>query len=145
MQIYMSFMTIVSWFLKCLRALLPSPPVWPLAICLNSWTYHSRFLGNTSLYSIKPCLHPCHIHSWVLFLLWLHLFILYEVPLISSSLLGTYQSGEFIFQCSIFLPFITVHGVLKVIIKTMLHINCKYVSGRRKLHETKCSSTILLH
>ena len=34
-------------------------------------------------------------------------------PLISSSILGTYQPGEFIFQCSIFLLFHTVHGVLK--------------------------------
>ena len=57
-----------------------------------------------------------HIHSWVLFLLWLRLFILSGVisPLISSSiLLGTYWPGEFIFQCPIFLPFHTVHGVLK--------------------------------
>ena len=56
-----------------------------------------------------------HIHNWVLFLLWLHLFILSGVmsSLISSSILGTYRPGEFIFQCSIFLPFHTVDGVLK--------------------------------
>ena len=56
-----------------------------------------------------------HIHNWVLFLLWLRLFILSGVvsPLISSSILGTYWPGEFIFQCPIFLPFHTVHGVLK--------------------------------
>ena len=56
-----------------------------------------------------------HIHSWVLFLLWLHPFILSGViyPLISSSILGTYQSGEFLFQYPIILPFHTVHGVLK--------------------------------
>ena len=56
-----------------------------------------------------------HIHNWVLFLLWLHPFILFGVisPLISSSILGTYWPEEFIFQCSIFLPFHTVHGVLK--------------------------------
>ena len=56
-----------------------------------------------------------HIHNWVLFLLWLHLFILSGVisPLISSSILGTYQPGAFIFQCPIFLPFHTVHGILK--------------------------------
>ena len=56
-----------------------------------------------------------HNHSWVLFLLWLHPFILSGVisPLISSSILGTYQPGEFTFQCPIFLPFHTVHGVLK--------------------------------
>ena len=50
-----------------------------------------------------------------LFLIWLHSFILSGVisPLISSSILGTYRPGEFIFQCPIFLPFHTVHGVLK--------------------------------
>ena len=56
-----------------------------------------------------------HIHNWVLFLLWLHPFILSGVisPLISSSILGTYRPGEFIFQYPIFSPFCTVHGVLK--------------------------------
>ena len=64
-----------------------------------------------------------HIHNWVfflllfvcLFLLCLYLFILSGVisPLFSSSILGTYPLGEFIFQCPIFLPFHTVHGVLK--------------------------------
>ena len=46
------------------------------------------------------------IHNWVLFLLWFCLFILSGVIsplisrsiLISSSILGTYQPGEFIFQ-----------------------------------------------
>ena len=57
-----------------------------------------------------------HIHSWVLFLLWLHPFILSGVisPLISSSILGTYRPGEFLFQYLIILLFHTVHGVLKV-------------------------------
>ena len=56
-----------------------------------------------------------HIHSWLLFLLWDHLFSLFGVisPLISSSIVGTHRSGEFIFQCPVFLPFHTVHGVLK--------------------------------
>ena len=58
---------------------------------------------------------PVTSHNWVLFFLWLSLFILSGVtsPLISSSILGTYPPGEFIFQCHIFLPFHTVHGVLK--------------------------------
>ena len=45
-----------------------------------------------------------HIHNWVLFSLLLRLFILSGVisPLISSSILGTYSPGEFIFQCHIF-------------------------------------------
>ena len=51
------------------------------------------------------------IHICVLFLLWLHLFIVSGVisRLISSSILGTYLPGEFIFQCPIFLPFHTFH------------------------------------
>ena len=57
--------------------------------------------------------HHSHPQLVVVFL-WFHPFILSGVisPLISSSILGTYQTGEFIFQCSIFLPFNTVHGVL---------------------------------
>ena len=41
-----------------------------------------------------------HTHNWVLFLLWLHPFILSGVisPLISGSILGTYRPGEFLFQ-----------------------------------------------
>ena len=56
-----------------------------------------------------------HIHNWLLFLLWLHPFILSGVisPLISSSILGTYRPGEFLFQYSFILPFHTLHGVLK--------------------------------
>ena len=56
-----------------------------------------------------------HIHNWVLFLLWLHPYILSAVisPLISSSILGTFQPGLSVFQCPIFLPFHTVHGGLQ--------------------------------
>ena len=82
---------------------------------LDSWTYHSKSLCNIALYSIGLTSITSHIYNWVLFLLWLHLFILSGVisPLISSSILGNYQPGEFIFQCTIFLPFRTVHRVLK--------------------------------
>ena len=53
-----------------------------------------------------------HIHNWVVFLLWLHPFILSGVisPLISGSLLDTYWPGEFIFQCPILLPFMLLMG-----------------------------------
>ena len=56
-----------------------------------------------------------YIHNWMVFLLWLCLFILSGVisPFFSSRILGTYQPGKFMFQCHIFLPFHTVHGVLK--------------------------------
>ena len=59
-----------------------------------------------------------HIHNWLLFLLWLSLFVLSGVisSLFSSSILGTYQSGEFIFQCStfwLFIPFMGFSRILK--------------------------------
>ena len=43
-------------------------------------------------------------------------------PLIPSSILGTYQPGEFLFQYPIILPFHTVHGVLKARILKWLAI-----------------------
>ena len=56
-----------------------------------------------------------HIHSWALLSLWLCLFILSGVisSVFSSSILSTSQPGEFIFQHHIFLPFHTVHWILK--------------------------------
>ena len=55
------------------------------------------------------------ILNWVLFLLWLHPFILSGVipQLFSSSILGTFWPVEILFQYPIILPFHTVHGVLK--------------------------------
>ena len=51
----------------------------------------------------------------MVFLFWRCLFILSWVIslLISSSVLGTYRPGEFLFRYPIILPFHTVHGVLK--------------------------------
>ena len=94
---------LVHWFLNCRCSLLPSP-VWPLPIYLDSWTLHSRFLCDIVLYSIGLTSITNHIHHWALFSLWLHLFILSGVisPLFSSSILGTYWSGKFIFQSHIF-------------------------------------------
>ena len=93
---------------------MPSP-VWPLPICLDSWTWHSRFLCNIFLYSIGLYFHHQSYPQLSVVFLWLGLFILSGSisPLFSSSILGTYQPGEFIFQYPIILPFHTVHGVLK--------------------------------
>ena len=100
---------LVCWFLECQCSLLPSL-VWPLPICLDSWTWQSRFLCNIALYSISACFYHHSHPQLALFLLWLCLFILSGVifPLFFSSILGTYCPGEFIF-----LPFHTVHRVLK--------------------------------
>ena len=101
----------MSKHLKCRRSLLPSP-VWPLPICLDSWTWHSRFLCNIALYSTRPCFYHSHIHSWILFLLWLHPFILSGVisPLISSSVLGTCWPGSSSFSILSFCLFILFMG-----------------------------------
>ena len=71
--------------------------------------------SNIALDNIGPCSYHQFIHNWVLFLLWLHPFILSGVisPLISSSILGTFRHGDFLFQYTIFLPFHSVHGILK--------------------------------
>ena len=63
---------------------------------------------------MKPCLyHQSHSH-WVLFLLWLHPFILSGgISLLISSQYLPYTPGEFIFQCLIFLPFHTAYRVFK--------------------------------
>ena len=54
-----------------------------------------------------------HIHNWVLFLLWLHPFILSGVisPLISSSILGTYRPGSSSFRVLSFCLFMLFTGI----------------------------------
>ena len=86
---------------------------------LSDWTELNLpwFMDHAMLFFTTSGFTPItsHIHSWVLFLPWLHLFIFSEVSsvLFSSSILDTYQPREFIFQCFTFLPFHTDHGVLK--------------------------------
>ena len=72
-----------------------------------------------------------HIHNWVLFSLWLHPFIVSGIiyPHFSNSILGIYRPGEFIFQCHIFFPFRSVHGVLKATILKWLVV--PFSSGPR--------------
>ena len=56
-----------------------------------------------------------HLHTWVLFPHWLSLFIPPGTVslLFYSSILGTYQPGEFIFQCLIFCFFMLFLGFLR--------------------------------
>ena len=84
-----------------------------------------------------------HIHSWVLFLLWLHPFILFGVisPLISSSILGTYRPGELLFQYPIILPFHTVHGVLKA--RILKWFSIPFSSGSRSVRPVQYDPSIL--
>ena len=83
------------------------------------------------------------IHNWLLFLLWLHPFILSGVisPLISSSILGTYWPGEVIFQCPIFLTFHTVHVVLKA--RILKWFATPFSSGPRSVRPPHHESSIL--
>ena len=84
------------------------------------------------------------IQNWVLFSLWLSLFILSGVIflLFSSSILGTYQPGEFIFQCPIFLPFHTVHVDLKARILKWFAIS--FPSGPHSVRPLQHNPTILV-
>ena len=107
------------------------PKYWSFSFSISPSSEHSRLISFRmdwlDLLEVKGTLKclltasdlafiTSHIHNWVLFLLWVHVFVLSEVisPLISNCILGTYRPGEFIFQCPIFVPFHTVHGVLKV-------------------------------
>ena len=89
-------------------------PVWPLPIDLDSYPEHSRFLCNIALYSIGLYFHhQAHLQLGIVFALAPSLHSGVISPLISSSILGTCQPGEFIFQCPIFFLFHTVNEVLK--------------------------------
>ena len=101
----------------------------------------------------------CSLQDWILLLspvpftarfcvlLWLHSFILSGVisPLISSSILGTYWPGEFIFQCPIFLPFHTLHGVLKARILKWFSIPSPMDHILSELSTMTCLSWVALH
>ena len=105
-------------------------------------SYALLFFTATDFTSINS-----HIHSWALFLLWLCLFILSGVisPLFSSSILGTYWPGKFIFQCNIFLPFHTVHGVLMAKILKWFAIPSPVVHVLSELFTVICLSWVALH
>ena len=102
--------------------LIPRMSIFTLAIYLTTsnfpWFMDLIFqvpMQYCSLQHWTLLLSPVTSTSGVLFLLWLHPFILSGVisPLISCSILGTYQPGELLFQYPISWPFHTVHGVLK--------------------------------
>ena len=88
-------------------------------------------------------LSPAPSTTGCCFFLFLHPFILSGVisPLISSSILGIYSPGEFIFQCPISLPFHTVHGVLKARILKWFAI--PFSSGPHSFRPLHHDSTIL--
>ena len=103
-------------------SLIPKMSVFTLAIsCLTTsnfpWFMDLTFQVPMQYYFYSIGLyfhHESHLWLGIVFAL-AQPFILSGVisPLFSRSILGTYRPGEFIFQCPIFLPFHTVHWVLK--------------------------------
>ena len=65
--------------------------------------YHQSHPQLGIVFALAPSLHFSGVISP----------LISNMLLISSSILGTHYPGEFIFQCLIFLPFHTVHEVLR--------------------------------
>ena len=63
----------------------------------------------------------------------------------ACSILSTYHPGEFIFQCPIFLPFHTVHGVLKARILKWFAIPSPVVHILSELSTMTHLSWVVLH
>ena len=97
---------LVHWLLKCQCSLLPSP-IW----LLPSPCFGPNIPGSyAALFFIASdfTFTTRHIHSQVLFLPWLNLFIPSEAisPLFPCSMLGNYWPGDFLFKCHFFFLFI---------------------------------------
>ena len=111
-------------FLKRYQTTLPAS--WEIHVPNIPSSYAILFFIASDFTSITS-----HIHNRALFSLWLRLFVLSGVisPLSSSSILGTCRPGEFIFRCHTFLPFPTIHGVLKA--RTLKGFAIPFSSGPR--------------
>ena len=102
---------LVHWFLKCWCSLLSSP-VWPLTVPL----IHEPNIPGSYAILLFTALNfisiTSHIHNWVLFLLWLHPFILSGVIslLFSSSILAPTNLGSSSFSVLSFRLFILFMG-----------------------------------
>ena len=86
----------LPWFLDLTFQVLCNIALHSRGLCLHHWSHPQ--LGAVSALALS-----CH-SFWSYF------------SLFSSSILGTYQPGEFIFQYYIFLPFDTIPGILKAIL-----------------------------
>ena len=92
-------------------SLIPRMSMFTLAVSCLTTSNLPWFMDLTFQVPMQYCSLQ-HQTLLLLFLLWLHPFILSGVisPLISSSILVTYWPGDFLFQYPIILPFHTVHG-----------------------------------
>ena len=105
--------------ITCLLLLLLSHFITCLSMCNLPWFIHLTFQVYVILFIIilDSAFTIRHIHRWVLFPLWPSHFVLSGAIsncslLFHSSILDTFQSLGLIFQCHIFLPLYSVHGVL---------------------------------
>ena len=100
-------------------SLIPKRSLFTLGISCLTTSNLPRFMDLTFQVPMQYCslchrtFTTRHIHSWASFPLWFSLFIPSGViSLLFSSTLGTYRPQGFAFQCHIFIPSHTVHGVL---------------------------------
>ena len=128
------------WFLKCQCS-------FTLAICCLTTFNLSWFMDLTFQVPMQYCslqhqtLLPSPVTCTTRFIFALvHLSIPPRVtsPFFSSSILGTYQPGQFIFQCPIFFPF---HGVLKA--RTLKWFAIPFSSGPHFIRTLHCDPSIL--
>ena len=135
---------LVHWFLKCQCSLWPSP-IWPLPIYL---TFHGpnfhgpNIPGSYAIFffrtlvpspvtsTVGRCFHFGSTSS----------FFLSAFAALCSSILGTYQPGEFMFQCHILLCFHTLRGILMA--KILKWFAILFSSGQR-FARTKVPKEIL--
>ena len=126
----------MSIFTLAISCLTTSNLPWFMELTFQVPMQYCSLQHRTLLPSLITSTTGCH-------LLWLHLFILSGVisPRFSSSVLGTYQPVEFVFQCLTFLPFHTVHGILKARILKWFAI--PFVLS--ELSTMTCQSWVALH
>ena len=88
-----------------------------------------------------------HFHNWVLFLLWLHPFILSGVisPLFSSSILGTYPPGSSSFSVLSFCLFILIIGFSRLEYWSILPFPSPVDHILSELSTMTCPSWVALH
>jgi len=110
--------------LSCFFMIQQMLAIWSLVPMQYCSLQHRTLLPSPVTSTVGHCFHFGFILSVV------------TSPLFSSSILGTYWPGKFIFQCHVFLPFHTIHGILKARIQKWFAVafssGPRFVSGLEK-------------
>ena len=129
----------MSMFILAISCLITSNLPWFMDLTFQVPTQYFFFTALEFTFTIR------HIQNCTLILLWLSLFIPSRaISLLFSS--GIYWcGGEFIFQCRIFLPLHTIHGVLKA--RMLKWFAIPFSSGPRfvRILHLTCPSWVALH